>query len=91
MLLVFLQILPAMSNEEASVRNLAVKAIGICCQLKQDIIKLHLPLLLQVIDLVLVYKVITRNYHTHTQTHSAHAHTHTHTQLHWLHHQFVSL
>lgn len=41
------EVLPGMSNQEASVRNLSVKAIGICCQLKKDLIKFHLPLLLQ--------------------------------------------
>ena len=42
------QILPGMSCEEASVRNLAVKAIGMCCQLERDIIQFHLPVLMQV-------------------------------------------
>ncbi|KAK7466706.1 hypothetical protein BaRGS_00037193 [Batillaria attramentaria] len=41
------QILPGMASEEASVRNLAVKAIGLCCQLKRDIIMQHLPILMQ--------------------------------------------
>lgn len=41
------QILPGMVNEESEVRNAAVKAIGLCCLIKKDIIVQHLPLLLQ--------------------------------------------
>ena len=40
-----------MTNQEGAVRNLAVRAIGICCQLKKEIIGLHLPVLLQVCTL----------------------------------------
>ena len=48
------QILPGMANTEASVRNLAVKAMGMCCYLKCDIIAFHLPILIQVHLSVLV-------------------------------------
>ncbi|XP_076461529.1 condensin complex subunit 3-like isoform X2 [Babylonia areolata] len=41
------QILPGMASQEASVRNLSVKAIGMCCQLKRDMVMLHLPVLMQ--------------------------------------------
>ncbi|XP_005090481.1 condensin complex subunit 3 [Aplysia californica] len=41
------QVLPGMTNEEAEVRNAAVKAIGLCCLIKKDVIMQHLPLLLQ--------------------------------------------
>ncbi|CAG5128202.1 unnamed protein product [Candidula unifasciata] len=41
------QILPGMVNEESEVRNAAVKAIGLCCLIKKDIIMHHLALLLQ--------------------------------------------
>ncbi|XP_025095867.1 condensin complex subunit 3-like isoform X2 [Pomacea canaliculata] len=41
------QVLPGMASKEPAVRNLAVKAIGLCCQLKCDIIMLHLPVLMQ--------------------------------------------
>ncbi|BFZ07082.1 hypothetical protein BsWGS_10121 [Bradybaena similaris] len=41
------QILPGMVNEESEVRNAAVKAIGLCCLIKKEIIVQHLPLLLQ--------------------------------------------
>ncbi|KAK7111031.1 condensin complex subunit 3-like [Littorina saxatilis] len=46
-MLVETQILPGITNQEAAVRNLAVKAVGMCCQLKRDIIKFHLPVLMQ--------------------------------------------
>ncbi|KAL8613334.1 hypothetical protein ACOMHN_052573 [Nucella lapillus] len=41
------QILPGMASQEAAVRNLSVRAIGMCCQLKRDIVMLHLPVLVQ--------------------------------------------
>ncbi|RUS91586.1 hypothetical protein EGW08_000701 [Elysia chlorotica] len=41
------QILPGMVNEEAELRNVAVKAIGLCCHVKKDMVMQHLPVLLQ--------------------------------------------
>ncbi|GFR80137.1 condensin complex subunit 3 [Elysia marginata] len=45
------QILPGMINEEAELRNLAVKAIGLCCHIKKNMVMQHLPVLLQDPDL----------------------------------------
>lgn len=41
------QILPGMVNEEAELRNVAVKAIGLCCHIKKNMVMQHLPVLLQ--------------------------------------------
>ena len=38
-----------MINEEAELRNVAVKAIGLCCHIKKDMVMQHLPVLLQVL------------------------------------------
>ncbi|GFO14782.1 condensin complex subunit 3, partial [Plakobranchus ocellatus] len=41
------QILPGMINEEAEVRKVAVRAIGLCCHIKKGMVMQHLPVLLQ--------------------------------------------
>ncbi|KAI0235791.1 Condensin complex subunit 3 [Lamellibrachia satsuma] len=41
-------ILPGMTNGDAAVRNMAVKALGLCCLLDQDTARTHLLLFMQV-------------------------------------------
>ncbi|KAK6178461.1 hypothetical protein SNE40_013249 [Patella caerulea] len=42
------QILPGIQSEDESVRNEAVTSLALCCHLKQDIVLLYLPLLMQI-------------------------------------------
>ncbi|XP_041369483.1 condensin complex subunit 3-like isoform X2 [Gigantopelta aegis] len=42
------QIVPGIQSEVADIRNAAVRGLGLCCLLKQEIVMQHLPLLMQV-------------------------------------------
>ena len=42
------QILPGIMNEDAGIRNMAVRSLGMCCLLNKDLVLVHLPLFMQV-------------------------------------------
>ncbi len=42
------QVLPGVQNEESDVRNAAVRALGLCCLLKEEVVMQYLPLLIEV-------------------------------------------
>lgn len=42
------QILPGIQNEDGRIRNLAVKALGLCCVISKDLVMQYLPLFMQV-------------------------------------------
>ncbi|XP_071089919.1 condensin complex subunit 3-like isoform X1 [Haliotis cracherodii] len=42
------QVLPGVQNAESDVRNAAVKALGLCCLLKEEVVMQYLPLLIEV-------------------------------------------
>ncbi|KAK3582660.1 hypothetical protein CHS0354_001712 [Potamilus streckersoni] len=41
------QVIPGIQNEDADVRNMAMRSLGICCQLDKDLIGTYLPLFMQ--------------------------------------------
>ncbi len=47
-IMMYVQVLPAIPNEDPAVRNMAVKALGLCCQMHKETAKSHLVLFLQV-------------------------------------------
>ncbi|XP_071168942.1 condensin complex subunit 3-like [Mytilus edulis] len=40
-------ILPGIMNEDAGIRNMAVRSLGMCCLLNKDLVLVHLPLFMQ--------------------------------------------
>ncbi|KAL3865140.1 hypothetical protein ACJMK2_006761 [Sinanodonta woodiana] len=41
------QVIPGIQNEDADVRNMAMRSLGICCQLDKDLIGTYIPLFMQ--------------------------------------------
>ena len=42
------QILPGIQNEDPEVRNMAMRALGLCCYLSKDLLVSYIPLFMQV-------------------------------------------